>query len=101
VGTTLHVRNLPVGMTDNDLQRLFAAHGTVHAAQVITPRETGRSQGFGLVEMASAEQAQAARAALNGHEVGGRPLAVNEAPPRDDRGGSSRGGAGFGGSRRG
>jgi cold-inducible RNA-binding protein len=75
-------------MTDNDLQNMFGAHGTVRSAQVIMDRETGRSKGFGFVEMESADQAQAAIKAMNGQDVNGRALTVNEARPREDRGGS-------------
>jgi RNA recognition motif-containing protein len=102
----LYVGNLSYGMTDSDLQNLFAAHGTVQSAQVIKDRDTGRSKGFGFVEMNSGEEAQAAIAALNGQEVNGRALTVNEARPREDRGGSrggfsgGRGKAGFGSGRR-
>jgi RNA recognition motif-containing protein len=103
VGTKLYVGNLPYGLTDGDLQNLFEPHGTVRSAQVIKDRDTGRSKGFGFVEMESAEQAQAAIDALNGQEVNGRELTVNEARPREDRGdrrgyAGSRGG--FGGGRR-
>jgi RNA recognition motif-containing protein len=91
-------------MTDNDLHNLFDLHGTVQSAQVIMDRDTGRSKGFGFVEMDNGEEAQAAIAALNGQEVNGRALTVNEARPREDRGGS-RGGytgsrSGSGGGRR-
>jgi RNA recognition motif-containing protein len=102
----LYVGNLSYGMTDSDLQNLFEPHGAVQSAQVILDRDTGRSKGFGFVEMKSAEEAQAAIAALNGQEANGRALTVNEARPREDRGGSrggfsgSRGKAGFGGGRR-
>ena len=98
----LYVGNLSYGMTDSDLQNLFDPHGTVQSAQVIMDRDTGRSKGFGFVEMDNGEEAQAAIAALNGQEVNGRALTVNEARPREDRGGSrggfsgSRGGAGGG-----
>ena len=83
----LYVGNLPYSFTDTDLENLFAAHGTVRSAQVIKDRDTGRSKGFGFVEMDSGEQAQAAITALNGREVDGRALTVNEARPREDRGG--------------
>jgi RNA recognition motif-containing protein len=86
-------------MTDSDLQQMFGEFGTVQSAQVIMDRDSGRSKGFGFVEMASAEQAQAAMDALNGKEVNGRALAVNEARPREDRGGRPGGGGrGRGGS---
>jgi len=102
VAKKLYVGNLSYGMTDSDLQNLFDPHGTVQSAQVIMDRDTGRSKGFGFVEMDNGEEAQAAIAALNGQEVNGRALTVNEARPREDRGGSrggfsgSRGGAGGG-----
>ena len=82
----LYVGNLPYSFTDTDLENLFAAHGTVRSAQVIKDRDTGRSKGFGFVEMDSGEQAQAAIDAFNGEEVNGRRLTVNEARPREDRG---------------
>ena len=87
MGKKLYVGNLTYGVTDSDLQRMFEAHGTVQSAQVILDRDTGRSKGFGFVEMDSGEQAQAAITALNGREVDGRALTVNEARPREDRGG--------------
>ena len=102
VGKKLYVGNLSYDTTDNDLQNLFAAHGTVQSAQVIKDRDTGRSKGFGFVEMDSGAQAQAAIAALNGQEVNGRALTVNEARPREERGekfAGSRGRGGFGGGR--
>ncbi len=83
----LYVGNLPYSVTDSDLQNMFEPHGTVQSAQVIMDRDTGRSKGFGFVEMDSGEQAQAAITALNGREVDGRALTVNEARPREDRGG--------------
>jgi len=84
----LYVGNLASGMTDSDLQNLFRTHGTVHSAQVIMDRDTGRSKGFGFVEMESGEQAQTAIKAMNGLDINGRALTVNEARPREDRGGS-------------
>lgn len=83
----LYVGNLSYGVTDNDLQNLFEPHGTVQSAQVIMDRDTGRSKGFGFVEMDNADEAQAAINALNAQEVNGRALTVNEARPREDRGG--------------
>ena len=80
----------------DDLYALFAAHGQVARAQVITDRETGRSRGFGFVEMSDDAEAQKAIDALNGAEYNGRPLTVNEARPREDRGGGG-GGGGYGG----
>jgi len=106
VAKKLYVGNLSYGMTDIDLQNLFEPHGTVQSAQVIVDRDTGRSNGFGFVEMGNGEEAQATVAALNGQEVNGRALTVNEARPREDRGGSqggysgSQSRGGFGGGRR-
>lgn len=96
MGKKLYVGNLPYTVTDSDLQRMFADHGTVQSAQVIIDRESGRSKGFGFVEMASAEEAEAAISALNGMDQGGRTLTVNEAKPREGGGG---GGGGRGGPR--
>ena len=96
MGKKLYVGNLGYGVTDNDLVKMFEAHGTVESAQVIMDRDTGRSKGFGFVEMGSDAEAQAAIQALNGKEVEGRALTVNEAKPREERGG---GRGGFGGSR--
>ena len=87
MGKKLYVGNLSYEVTDGTLEQMFAAHGTVQSAQVIMDRDTGRSKGFGFVEMDSGEQAQAAITALNGREVDGRALTVNEARPREDRGG--------------
>ena len=100
----LYVGNLPYGVTDSDLQNLFGQHGSVQSAQVIMDRDTGRSKGFGFVEMDGTDQAQAAIDALNGQEFNGRTLTVNEARPREDRGGhggfaGSRDRGGFGGRR--
>ena len=96
MGSKLYVGNLSYGMTDNDLENLFEPHGTVQSAQVIKDRDTGRSKGFGFVEMDSGKEAQAAISALNGQDVNGRALTVNEARPREERGGSN---GGFAGSR--
>jgi RNA recognition motif-containing protein len=93
----LYVGNLPYSMSDSDLESLFAQHGTVQSAQVIMDRDTGRSKGFGFVEMGSSEEGQAAIQALNEQEINGRKLTVNEARPREDRG--PRGGGGGGGGR--
>jgi RNA recognition motif-containing protein len=96
---------LSYGVSSSDLQELFGAHGTVESAQVITDRESGRSKGFGFVEMSSDEEAQAAIRALNGQDHNGRPLTVNEARPREERGGGGGrgprggGGGGYGGGR--
>jgi RNA recognition motif-containing protein len=97
MGKKLYVGNLDYGVTDGDLEKLFAAHGTVESAQVIMDRETGRSKGFGFVEMKTDQEAQAAIAALNGTPSGGRSLTVNEARPREDRGGGRGGSGGRGG----
>ena len=97
MGKKLYVGNLPYGATDSDLENLFATHGTVQSAQVIMDRDTGRSKGFGFVEMDNDQQAQAAIAALNGQDFNGRSLTVNEARPREDRGGGGGGRGGYGG----
>jgi len=99
VAKKLYVGNLSYDTTDTDLQNLFVPHGTVQSAQVIMDRDAGRSKGFGFVEMDSDQQAQAAIAALNGQEVNGRALTVNEARPREERSGS-RDRSGSGGGRR-
>ena len=91
----LYVGNLAYSMTDSDLETLFAQYGTVQSAQVIMDRDTGRSKGFGFVELSSAQEGQAAIQALHDQEVNGRKLTVNEARPREDRG--PRGGGGGGG----
>src|SRR4051794_413458 len=96
MGKKLYVGNLGYGVTDNDLSALFAAHGTVQSAQVIMDRDTGRSKGFGFVEMGSDQEAQAAIAALNNQEMNGRPLTVNEARPKEGGGGGGRSGGGGG-----
>jgi RNA recognition motif-containing protein len=94
VAAKLYVGNLTFAMTDSDLEQLLSAHGTVRSAQVIMDRDTGRSKGFGFVEMDSSEEAQAAIAALNGRDLNGRALTVNEARPKEERGGSRGGSAG-------
>lgn len=96
MGKKLYVGNLTYGVTDSTLEQMFAAHGTVESAQVIMDRDTGRSKGFGFVEMKTDQEAQAAIAAMNGKDHEGRALTVNEAKPREDRGGG-RGGSGGGG----
>lgn len=88
----LYVGNLPHAVDNSELQSIFEAHGTVESAQVIMDRYTGRSKGFGFVEMASENEAKSAIEAMNGAEVGGRPLTVNEARPQADRGSSGGGG---------
>jgi cold-inducible RNA-binding protein len=85
VGKKLYVGNLSYGVTDSDLQTMFELHGTVQSAQVIMDRQTSRSKGFGFVEMGSDQEAQVAMSALNGQEVTGRALKVNEAQPREER----------------
>src|SRR5436309_6012549 len=99
MGKKLYVGNLAYGVTDSVLEQMFAAHGTVQSAQVIMDRDTGRSKGFGFVEMQSDQEAQAAISALNGKEIEGRALTVNEARPRPEGGGGGggRGRGGFGG----
>ena len=92
----LYVGNLPYGVTDSDLQQMFEPHGTVQSAQVIMDRDTGRSKGFGFIEMSSDSEATAAISAMHGKEVDGRALTVNEARPREDRGGGGGGGGGRG-----
>ena len=92
----LYVGGLPYSVTDEQLHELFAAHGTVESAKVITDRYTDRSRGFGFVEMSTPEECQAAIEALNGTELEGRSLTVNMSRPREDR---PRGGGGRGGSR--
>ncbi len=97
----IYVGNLSFETGDAELRAAFAAHGEVTSASVITDRDTGRSRGFGFVEMPSADQARAAIQALNGTDLGGRALNVNEARPRESRGGSGGGGrGGRGGDRR-
>ncbi len=101
MGNKLYVGNLSYDMQDRDLQELFAEYGTVTSAKIVTDRESGRSKGFGFVEMSTDAEAQAAITALNGQEINGRALTVNEARPKEDRGssggGGSRGGYGGGG----
>src|SRR5436190_16920092 len=100
MGSKLYVGNLSYNTTGSDLEQLFAAHGQVSSAEVIADRDTGRSKGFGFVQMGSDAEAQAAIAALNGKEFDGRALTVNEAKPREDRPrGGGGGGGGYGGGR--
>jgi cold-inducible RNA-binding protein len=96
MSTKLYVGNLSFNTSTQDLEAMFAEFGTVQSANVIEDRETGRPRGFAFVEMSSGDEAQAAIASLDGKEVDGRNLKVNEAKPREDRGGSRNGG-GFGG----
>ncbi len=97
----LYVGNLSYNTTSSDLEQMFAQHGTVQSAEIISDRDTGRSKGFGFVQMASDQEAQAAIDALNGQNVDGRNLTVNVAKPREDRprggGGGGYGGGGGGG----
>ncbi len=94
----LYVGNLSFKMSEDELRDLFAAHGEVVSAQLIMDRETGRPRGFGFIEMSNSEQGQAAMAALNGADILGRPLTVNEATPKPaGGGGGGRGGFGGGG----
>jgi RNA recognition motif-containing protein len=93
----LYVGNLSFQTSSEDLQQLFSQAGTVESASVVEDRETGRSRGFGFVEMATNEEGQAAIAQFNGKEVNGRSLTVNEARPREDRGNRGGGGGGRGG----
>lgn len=104
MGSKLYVGNLSYNTTSSDLERMCSGHGTVQSAEVINDRDTGRSKGFGFVQMGSDAEAQAAIAALHGQELDGRAITVNEAKPREDRprkGGFGGGGGhgGFGGGR--
>jgi cold-inducible RNA-binding protein len=99
VGKKLYVGNLTYGVSESDLEALFAPFGTVQSAQLIVDRDTNRPKGFGFVEMSSEAEAHAAIDALNGREHQGRNLTVNEAKPREERGDGGRrgGGGGYGG----
>src|SRR2546427_12343110 len=99
MSTKLYVGNLAFQTTSQELQELFASAGTVESAAVVEDRDTGRSRGFGFVEMSTKEEGEAAIAQFNGKEVNGRALNVNEAKPRENRSGG--GGRGFGGGGRG
>jgi RNA recognition motif-containing protein len=106
VAKKMYVGNLSYTANEDELRRIFEEFGNVVSAQVIMDRETGRSKGFAFVEMSSDQEAQAAISALDGKEIGGRVLKVNEARPREDRGGGGgggrdRGGYGGGGGGRG
>jgi|SRR5579884_4176304 cold-inducible RNA-binding protein len=102
MGKKIYVGNLAYGISSSDLQQMFEPYGAVQSAQVIMDRDTGRSKGFGFVEMDGEAEAQAAITALNGKEMEGRTLTVNEARPREERGGGRGGyGGGRGGGRRG
>ena len=102
MSTKLYVGNLSFSTTSQDLEKIFGEIGSVESANLIEDRETGRSRGFGFIEMSSKEEAQNAIASLNGKEVDGRALTVNEAKPREERsgggGGNRVGGGGRGGS---
>lgn len=97
MGKKLYVGNLTYDMSSSDLEQLLGAHGTVQSAEVIMDRTTGKSKGFGFVEMSNDQEAQAAISALNGKDSGGRALTVNEAKPRESR---SSSGGGYGAGRR-
>ena len=106
MGNKLYVGNLPYSFRDEDLLNAFSAHGSVSSAKVMMERDTGRSKGFGFVEMGNDAEAQAAIGAMNGQQYGGRGLVVNEARPMEPRpprsgggfgGGGSGGGGGYGG----
>ncbi|MCE9554357.1 MAG: RNA-binding protein [Planctomycetes bacterium] len=99
MGKKLYVGNLSYSVTSAALEELFAEFGSIRSAEVIQDRDTGRSKGFGFVEMEDDNAAQQAINALNGKEQDGRALTVNEAKPREDRGGSRGGGGGYGGGR--
>jgi len=101
VGKKLYVGNLAYGVSDSTLEQLFSQYGTVQSAQVIRDRATGRSKGFGFVEMDTEAQAQEAIEGLHDQEHDGRRLTVNEAKPREDRGGGGGYGGGGGGGGRG
>ena len=102
MGKKLYVGNMSYDVDSSALEQMFTPHGTVQSAQIITDRDTGKSKGFGFVEMSSDAEAQAAISAMNGQDSGGRALTVNEAKPREERprgggGGGGRGGYGGGG----
>src|SRR3954466_10595442 len=97
MGKKLYVGNLSYEVDSSELEQLFSQHGQVVSAQIINDRDTGRSKGFGFVEMANDDEADAAVTALNGQQHNGRALTVNEARPREDRGGGGGGGGGRGG----
>ena len=94
ISMDIYVGNLSYDITVDELREAFEQHGEVTSAKMVTDRDTGRSKGFGFVEMSSGNEATAAINALNGKEVDGRALTVNEARPREDRGGSRNGGGG-------
>ncbi len=92
MGKKLYVGNLSYSVDSSELEEMFAPHGTVESAQVISDRSTGRSKGFGFVEMSSQEEAETAMAAMDGKDFGGRSIKVNEAKQRSNSGGGYRGG---------
>ena len=95
--TNIFVGNLDFGATEDSIRALFEAHGAVERVSIVTDRDTGRSRGFGFVEMTDAGEAQRAIAALNGVKLGGRALNINEARPKTERSGGGGGGGGYGG----
>src|SRR5687768_4441553 len=97
MGSKLYVGNLSYNVTSSDLEQLCSQHGTVTSAEVIQDRDSGRSKGFGFVQMSNDDEAQAVIAALNGQEHDGRSLTVNEAKPKESRGGGGGYGGGGGG----
>ncbi len=98
MGKKLYVGNLAFSVDSTGLEQMFAPYGAVDSASIVTDRDSGRSRGFGFVEMSNGDEALAAIEALNGSQQGGRALTVNEAKPREDRGGGGGGGrGGFGG----
>lgn len=102
MGNKLYVGNLPYSFRDDDMHQAFSAYGSINSAKVMMERDTGRSKGFGFVEMGNDAEAQAAIAGMNGHSVGGRALVVNEARPMEPRaprsgGYGGGGGGGYGG----
>lgn len=96
MGKKLYVGNMSYDVSNSDLEQMFSAHGTVESATVINDRDTGRSKGFGFVEMSSDSEADAAIAALDGQDQGGRQIKVNVAKPRTDNRGGGGGGGGYG-----
>ena len=100
MGKRLYVGNLSYQTDSSELEQMFSAHGSVQSAEVVSDRMTGRSKGFGFVEMGTDEEAQKAIAALNGQQSNGRALTVNEAKPREERPRSGGGGGGGGGGGR-
>ena len=99
MGKKLYCGNLSYNCSNSDLDQIFGEYGTVQSAEVIMDRDTGRSKGFGFVEMSTDEEAQAAIAGVNGKEHDGRTLTVNEARPKEPRGGGGGGRGGYGGGR--